>query len=450
MIIKQLFITALGCLLALKTTAQPRPVLTLKEALTQALSRKQSLTATRTDAGISSLQTAELQSRYWPVISLAYTYQYNPLLPSSIIPLGLFNPALPPDTKQAVRFGTTWTQTAGVTVSQSLFDATLRSLTQESRIWERISAAQVAGAEDELIYEVTKTYIAIWQNEQQSRTAAIDTLRTDQTRQILTQRAAAGRVLATDVNTAVINHRNAVQQFRNSVTQWLQNRIYLTYLMGRPTDDVLTYGIDSTTFTPARLTLLSEPAKVESMPGLVQLTEQIALARQQETTLQKKYLPSLTLNGFLGVNQFSNQFSPVQANSWFGNSYVNLSVAYRVLSGENKANKQRQLQEQQQSLGHQLADRRDALSKDRLTALNSLNGLEGEIMTLQANVNLSTESVGLLQLRFHESQLSALELNNQELDVQKLRSQLQQKEMQRWTYWLDYVRASGLLSRLLP
>ena len=79
---------------------------TLSEAIHSALSNRKNIQAGQIDVEIQQLKTRALYKKYGPQVSVEYNYNYNPILQSSIIPVGKFNPSLPSDATENIQFGT--------------------------------------------------------------------------------------------------------------------------------------------------------------------------------------------------------------------------------------------------------------------------------------------------------------------------------------------------------
>ena len=75
-------------LLSIRATAQN--AITLKQAINNGLSNRKNIAASKLDIDIRKLQTQTLYRKYLPQISAEYTYLYNPILQTSILPIGIF------------------------------------------------------------------------------------------------------------------------------------------------------------------------------------------------------------------------------------------------------------------------------------------------------------------------------------------------------------------------
>lgn len=239
--------------------------------------------------------------------------------------MGKFNAALPSDATENIQFGTTWSQSAGITATQPLFDATIKKQINESLLQEKINSAAQAQTEYDLAYEVSKAYINIYLQQQQISSAITDTARTWLSYQLEFEKYTAGRLLKSELNKAIINHNNTKQQLMDATIQLVENKIYLLFVTGTIANEANDFIIDSVFFNNNGLLLGDTKFSPDSIPAFQQLSFQKQLSLLQQQTEKSKCLPVVSLKGFLGANQYSNDFNPVKANSWFGYSYIGLS-----------------------------------------------------------------------------------------------------------------------------
>jgi len=422
--------------------------LLLKQAIVSALGNRKNIQADKMDIAIRRLQTEALLKKYWPQVSLDYNYLFNPILQTSILPIGVFNPNYPIDATKSVQFGTKWTQAAGLTVTQPLLDLSIARSKNEAELQEKITAASQAQIEYELVYNVALAYGNIGLQQEQIKIAIADTARTWISYQLQNDRYKAKRLLKSDLNAAIINHNNAVQKLLDAVSQLVENKVYLLYLIGQNSSINTDFAID-TNFLPdnSRLQTIVQ-ATNDSIPELRQLALQAKLSGIQARSEDAKYLPTINLKGFIGANQYTNQFNPLASGSWFGLSYVGLYIKLPLLIGEDKQNKLRQLQLQSQQYNDQLDDKSAQYNKDALTAQIKTDRITAQLKTLESNIILSKETVKILQDRFQAGQESASTLNTEEANLQNIQANRQVSEVQLRLYWLDYLKATGQLSKL--
>ena len=442
------FCWVFAVVVAASVTASGQRTLTLSQAINNAFSNRKNIQAGKSDLIIRQLQTEALYRKYWPQVNAEYTYLYNPILQTSILPIGVFNPAYPADATKSIQFGTNWSQAAGVTVSQPLLDMSIHRQISESKLQERITAATQAQTEYELAYTVAQVYFDIYLQQSKIQSTIADTNRTWQSWQLLQNEFEQQRLLKSALNKGKINHNNAVQLFRNAVSKMIEDKVYLLFLIGQNDIEYSDVVVDTSFLRRSRFDINNIQPKVSSIPELQALELKGEMALLQTNTEKAKYLPTVSMKGYLGANQFTNNFDPIAANSWFGLSYVGLNVKYPLLFGEDKHRKVQQYKVQATQYAQQKDDKAAQYYKDAITAKIKVELALTELKTQQDNLSLSVETIGILQLRVAEGQESASALNIEEADLQKLNADYESSKMQYWLSILNYLKASGTLEIL--
>ena len=418
---------------------------TMPEAIKAALGNRKNIQAGRTNIVVQQLQTEALYKKYYPQLSLDYTYQYNPILQSSILPIGKFNPSLPSDATESVQFGTTWSQAAGLTVTQPLVDFSIKKRIAESRLQEKITGTTQAQIEYELAYDVAKSYVNIWLNQQQISSTILDSARTWVSYQLQKDRFDAGKLLKSDLNKAFINHNNSKQKMRDAIAEAIENKVYLLFLTGNNNADI---EIDTTFFNQDLSLQNQSNINTDVVPILQQIFLQKQLTALKTQTEKTKYLPTIGLKGFLGANQFTNNFNPVEANSWFGYSNIGLVIKLPVLIGEDRTKIAQELKIQETQFELQAADKKEQFAQESTIAMLKMANLKSQLQTSKENLSLSQESLSIIQKRVEAGQQTASYLNTEELELQRIALDYIGVQKQTWLFWLDYLKASGRLTQL--
>lgn len=390
----------------------------LDSCVSMAIKNRASIKALSQDQLVAALKTADLKAKYWPQVSLNYDYRYNPIIQTSIVPIGQFYQT-PTDEIRALRFGTTWQQNAGATVYQPLWDASIASQVAESKIQDRLKQLDRENAENELRYEVVKTYANIWLNQTRVTDSVLDTLRSYQSVQLMTARLEEGKLLRTEYNKARVNHNHALENYQLAATELIKQIVYLGYLTTMPVEQLLRANYQSESLELLIKNTSAIDLKLEKISAINQLQGQNELVEQQLISERKKNAPTVGVDGFLGTNQFSNTFNPVAKNSWYTASYIGLAVKWNLLSGENKANHLKQLNIQATSLRLQAEEQEQLLRKDLLELDEIIRTQQQQLIAIRENIVLLRESLQIYQDRSSAGKIEFNDLNAMEIDLQK-------------------------------
>ena len=429
-------------------TVQSQNVLTLNQAINNGFLNRKNIQAGKSDLLIRRLQTDALYKKYWPQVSLEYSYLYNPILQTSILPIGIFNSAYPADATMSVRFGTTWSQTAGATLILPLIDLSIPRRINEAKIQERITTASQAQSEYELAFTIAQTYIEISLQESKIKSAIAYTTRTSVSYKLLFNKFEEKRLLKSDLNKSLINHNNALQLLMDVLSELIEDKVYLLFLTGETAIEKSDFIIDTGFIKQYKLSASGLIPAPEAIPELQQLDLQAQLTGIQARAEKAKYMPTLSLKGFIGANQYTNNFNPTEANTWFGLSYVGINLKYPILFGES-VQKNIQVLQLQASQNYQQKENKSALyAKDAYSSKLKIERVKQQLKTQEENLSLSIESIAITQARVTEGQESASTLNLEEASLQSLKAEYEMNKKQLWNNWLNYMKASGQLNLL--
>jgi len=443
---KYLLLVAAAILFITNTTAQTRSI-GVKECISLAIANKANILALNAEATIDSLNINQIRAKNLPQIALAYDYVYNSIIRTNIVPVGQFSP-VPTDQTRSIKFGTKYNQIAGLQVMQPVFDATIRSKVQESKLQYRIKKDQVATANEELTFEVAKTFVSILTKQKQVEILKLDTLRTGSTLKIVRDRFADGTSLKMDFNKAKINHNNSVFVYKELISDLIIEKIYLAFLTNLEAESFDVVDVDNI-FTEQNLTSLTQSNETKTLSKINELDGRILLAQQQIKGEKVKYLPKLNFNGYLGADQFSNELKPVQSNTWFGNSFMGLALRLPISIGENRAIKISQFKSQINSLNFQKEEELNDSEKNKQSALQEITSLKEEAKSYALNIDLLKENVQLYNDRLQAGQETYENVNLEEIAYQKEIQKLTNVNNKIWQQWLLFLKNAGMLDRLM-
>jgi outer membrane protein TolC len=421
--------------------------ITLNQCVESGLTNRVNIQSAKSEVFLASLKNIESKAKYLPQISLAYDYRYNPIIATQIVPIGQFS-TVPTDETRAIQFGTNWQQSAGITLYQPIIDFAVQSRIKESKINESLSNIDLKKSETDLIFEIVKSYSRVITFDYQLEESASDTLRSFQIYTMLKAKFIEGKVLKTELNNALVNHNTNIANYRKAMASEIKEKIYLHYLTNISLERLL-----DEKFKPIPTTIYAEVLDIrnvqfESIPEFQRLKAKDILINQQINTERTKYAPTFGFQGFLGSNQFSQTFDPFLSNSWFGNSYLGLSIKLPILSADKSINGEKQLQTQLQINNNQKEEFVKLRNKDLLQKNAEIERLKIEISITENSHILQSENVKLYQQRLLSGQYTAIELNTQETELQKLTFQLKQLREQLYLALIERLYLSGKLFEL--
>ena len=413
-----------------------------------ALANKGNIRAVRTDIEIAKLQTSSAYQKYLPDLSLSYNYRYNPIIPTQIIPLGQFS-QIPTDEKRPIKFGTDWQQNSGLNLYQPIIDFSIKSRVAESRINEKLKNTDAAAAERDLKLEVIKSFTNIWLREEQLRSAALDTLRTSRTKELFIVKSKEGKVLKTEVNKAILNHNNTLSDYVAVSSSLTREKIYMSFLTGISLETLLDGKFDFSPFSDDILKVSNADPLFDSIPSVKSLRLRAELLAQQQKSERMKHTPTIGFEGFLGANQYTDTFNPFLSDSWYGSSYLGLSLRFQIISGSSTKNRVSQLKLEEKGLKSRLEDETNSVSNKSLLLTEEIRQIEYQAGLSKQNIALYEENLSLNQDRFDKGQINAYDLLTDEIDFQKEQSKFNEKRAELVYKQIELINNSGALSSFI-
>jgi outer membrane protein TolC len=413
-----------------------------------ALANKGNIRAVRTDIEIAKLQTSSAYQKYLPDLSLSYNYRYNPIIPTQIIPVGQFNQT-PTDEKRPIKFGTSWQQNSGINLYQPVIDFSIKSRVEESRINEKLKNTDAAAAERDLKMEVIKSFSNIWLNEEQLRSAELDTIRTSRIKELFMIKSKEGKVLKTEVNRTILNHNNALSNYVAASSSLTKEKIYMAFLTGISLETLLDGNFDFSPFSEDGLKIVNNIPLLDSIPSVRSLRLRTELLEQQQKSERLKFTPAIGFEGFLGANQYTDTFNPFLSGSWYGSSYLGLSLRFQIISGSSTKNRVDRLKLEAKALKSTLEDETNNISNKSLILAEEIKQIEYQAGLLKQNIALYEENLSLNQGRLDKGQINAYDLLTDEIDFQKEMSKFNEKRVELVYKQIELINNSGALSSFI-
>lgn len=420
----------------------------LINCIDSALANRGNIRAVRTDIKIARLQTSSAYQKYLPDLSISYNYRYNPIIPAQIIPVGQFN-QIPTDEKRPIKFGTDWQQNSGLNLYQPLIDFSIKSRVAESKINEKLKNTDAEAAERDLKMEVLKTFANIWLREEQTRSATLDTLRTYSTKELFMARSKEGQILRTEVNRAVLNHNNAIANYVAVSSSLTREKIYMSFLTGISLETLLDGTFDFSPFSKDFPEIDNSVPLLDSIPSVKSLKLRAQLLEQQQKSEIMKKTPAIGFEGFLGANQYTDTFNPFLSDSWYGSSYLGLSLRFQLLSGSSTRNKVNQLKLEEKAVESRLRDEINSISNSSLQLAEEIRQIEYQAELSRQNIALYEENLSLNQDRLDKGQINAYDLLTDEIDFQKEQSGYNEKRAELIYKKIELINNSGALSSFI-
>ena len=371
------------------TASGPIKTLTLKEAITYALENKADAKKAQLKVENSEYQIQEVRSRALPQISANGSLTYNPVLQTTVIDGNAFGQ---PGTVIQAAFGQKWSSTAGVSLTQALFDQSVFTGLKAAKSTREFYQINNQLTEEQVIERVANNYYQVYV--QRQKLIVIDSTykTTSKVKNIIKGQYDNGLAKKIDLDRILvkISNINTMRQQVLNAVQIQENA--LKFYMGMPIETPI--EIPNTAFEVS-------PQSLSEVPNTANRSEFLLLKKQEELlTYQKKsieagYYPTLSLSAgynFIGQGpQIPIGAKPADGVYWSDFSSIGLNLRVPIFTGFGTRAKVRQADINLKTIKEDLDDTKLALD---LSFANAKTQIDNSLITITSqkeNAQLAKE-----------------------------------------------------------
>ncbi|WP_026712521.1 TolC family protein [Flavobacterium daejeonense] len=371
------------------TKAQEKTSLTLKDAIQYALENKADAKKAQLKIENSEYQIQEVRSRALPQISANGNLTYNPILQTTVIDGAGFGA---PGTTIQAAFGQKWISTAGVSLTQNLFDQSVFTGLKAARTTREFYQINNQLTEEEVIERVANNYYQVYVLRQKLALAETNLKTTSKVKDIVKGQYDNGLAKKIDLDRMTVNLSNINTQKQQIINALQLQENALKFYMGMPMNAQIEIPQSEFEVTPVA---------ISEAPNTANRSEYLLLKKQEELlVLQKKsviagYYPTLSLSAsynYIGQGPKMPWFANSQDKVyWSDFSAIGLNLKVPIFAGFGTRAKVRQADVQLRSLQEDIKDTQLALDLDYK---NATTQIENSLITLQnqkENMRLADE-----------------------------------------------------------
>lgn len=384
---KRIFLIVL-CTLGITAGAQVK-TLTLKEAVTYALENKADAKKAKLQVENSEYKIQEIRSRALPQITANGNLTYNPIIQTTVIDGAGFGQ---PGTTIQAAFGQKWTSTAGVSLTQAIFDQAVFTglrAAQSTREFYQINSQLT---DEQVIERVANNYYSVYV--QRERLILLDSnyVNTQKVRDIVQGQFDNGLAKKIDLDRIIVKMSNIDterQQVKNQIE--LQENA-LKFYMGMPIESQFVMPKEEFEVVPTSLT---EEPNVENRTEYLLLKKQEELLVFNKKAIQAEYYPTLSLTaGYNYIGQgpeFPWFAKPSSGVYWSDFSGIGLNLRVPIFTGFGTRSRVRQADVEIRSLQEDIKDTKLSLDLDYRNAMTQINNNLVTIENQRENMRLALD-----------------------------------------------------------
>lgn len=267
---------------------------------------------------ITEQELLELKSNRIPIFYIDANIQRNLIIPTTPVPAIAFDPNAQDGAIIPLKFATKWSSKAGVQVEWNLFDPKRQTEEKQKSLEIQKATIEQQSAAQKWKQDATLAYASIVFATQQYQLTQEDHKLYEEIVVISKDRYEAGR----ELSSTYIAAQQEIERHQIQLYESLSVLQEANLELGKYTN------LDSIQHLTSDFQEIHDRIKnLDNTNYDIQSLEvDKNISALQLAAVKKQLLPSLTLNGYLGQQYFSNELKLARKEEWFGNSFVNLAL----------------------------------------------------------------------------------------------------------------------------
>lgn len=340
----------------LPTLTLAQQPITLKDALKYALDNNVKVRKARLDIEGGRYKVQEVRAQALPQITGNAGLTYNPIIGQLVANIG--------GQTQSFKMGQNWNSSAGVQLSQQLFNQTVFTGLQAARSSEEFYNLTAQFTEEQIIELVANTYYQVLVNKQQLGVVETNIKNVKVVEKATASQFENGLAKKIDVDRIKVKLTNLETKRVQTINAITQQENQLKFAMGMSVATPIT--LPNSELTEVRqLPVFADTVGLANRTEIKLLNNQDKLYALQRKAYLAEYYPSLSLTGNYTYSSQSEGFDFLNSNRaaiGFGASSVGLSLKIPIFNGFLTRSKVRQANVDI-----------DKLKQDRIEKTNELN-----------------------------------------------------------------------------
>lgn len=346
--------------------------LTLQRCIEVCIENNLSLKNKQEDVRIVQLGLSENRNKLLPVIQAYANFSHNVEPATSVGDGSGISAMLGVDVPYMVSKGLEFQTTGGFQLVMPLYNQTLYSSIQLSKMLSDISQVSYEKAKEDLTVEVAKLYYLAQTTFKQKELIESNISRLEGLKDITTAFYDNDMALQVDVQRVSINLENLRTQLTNAQAAYEQQLNMLRYMLDwSPQTPILLSALD--TQIDSRSAHL-QIGLSSNLYELQLLDMQSDVLEQQRKMTNQGYIPSLSLVGGTSwmayTDKFKNYFHSHPSNKWYNYTYWGLQLNVPIFDGFAKRDKARKIKAQQLQMQTTIEDAEKKLQTQYYNQLN--------------------------------------------------------------------------------
>lgn len=417
--------------------------LTLKDALTFALQQNTKVRKSKLDIEGGRYKVQEVRAQALPQLSGNVGLTYNAIIGQQVVDFG--------GQLQTLKFGQKWNSTAGLQLSQQLFNQQVFTGLQAARSSEEYYNLTSQLTEEQILELVANNYYQVLVNREQLNVIDKNIKNVKVIEKIINNQYENGLAKKIDVDRIKVNLTNLEtqrEQVSNSITQ-LENQ--LKFSMGMPVNnEIILPATELTEVT--QLPVFTDSISLANRTEIKLLNNQDKLLSLQRKAYVAEYYPSLALTGNYTYSSQANGFDFLTSNAsaiGFGSSAIGLTLKVPIFNGFLTRSKVRQAEV---DIAKAKEDRKETTNSLNMAYENAKIQLRNSLNTIRAqkkNAELADEIYRSTQNNYNNGLATLTDLLDTESSLTEAQNSYTQALLNYKVAEIQLIKSNGNIKSLI-
>jgi len=423
--------------------AQNIHAITIQDALDLAKKNNIQVKTALTNLALQEQTNKQVTADALPQISATGVSTNYFQIPVIVLAANSFGPGFPP-TSQAVSLNQKYNLTAGLTLTQKLFDGAvfvgLKARTSALDYYKKNIDLTI----ENLSVNVYKTYYSLVVSKTQLELIEANIARAEKflhDSKVMNENGFAEKL---DVDKAAVQLANLQTSKENTETSIVNGYLTLKFLVGLPAADSVQL---SSSFDEAQLKggiPMDLQYRYEDRYDYQYLQISKQLSEYDIKRYQAAYYPTLSLNGAYQKNALDNTFSLFSTKStWYSTSYVGLSLNVPIFSGFSKDANLKKSRLQSTLISDQIENLKLSIDVEVRTARNNFLNAIKNMDNQRENTALAESVYDQTKKKYESGLASTTDLTNAQTDLIQAQSNFINALYNAVVAKVDYLKAIG-------
>lgn len=369
--------------------AQETKTLTLKDAVSYALENKAEAKKARLKVENGEYEIKEIRSRALPQIAANGSINYNPIIQTTVIDGAGFGA---PGTSIQAAFGQKWISSAGVSLSQALYDQSVFVGLKAAKSTREFYQINAQLTEEQVIERVAKAYYQVYVTRQNLNVLDNNLKNTNKVKNIIKGQFENGLAKKIDLDRTSVRISNIQTQRQQTVNAIALQENALKFYMGMPIETAIIIPETEFEITPAAL---SEMPNTANRTEYLLLKKNEQLLQYQKKSVQAGFYPTLSLTAsynYIGQGpEFPWFKKPADNVYWSDFSAIGLSLRVPIFSGFGTQAKVQQAENKLEGIKVDLEEAKLSLDLEFVNAKTQIENSIISITNQKENAKLAQE-----------------------------------------------------------